>query len=221
MSQFSTANQNQSKKSYVYERIRDEIINNTLKAGEPLVERTICATMDISRTPVREALQRLATEGLVEFLPGNIAQVSHVTYEGIIDVYNIREVLEGLACRISANIISPEQLHALEQLLTQYESIEFEGSYLDYNSFDIKFHNIIIESCKSAMLINMINIIQNHVRRITNLQTHAKAYEMAIKAHRSILDALKNHDPEAAESLMREHIRFSKQQHISDMYLHM
>ena len=75
-------------------------------SGTFLIERELCKALNVSRTPIREALQQLATEGLVEFIPGKGAFVAGITYEDIIEVYDVREILEGLFTKKSLMVVA-------------------------------------------------------------------------------------------------------------------
>lgn len=217
MSKLTKTSEQQTKKSIAYEQIRSSIINQTLPPGTPLVERTICEALSTSRTPVREAIQQLAAEGLVDILPGNVALVSDITYDKIVEIYNIREVLEGLAARTSALLIGETQLQELGTVLECSEQTDSLQDPKTFHDCDLKFHNIIVSSCRSSMLMHHLKIIEGHVKRIT-WRGSSEYFSEATLEHWRIYEALCSHDPIRAEEAMRVHIRRSKQNHLADTY---
>lgn len=207
-----------SKKQIAYERIKEEITNNRFKPGTLLVERQLCEALNISRTPVREALKQLINEGLVDFINGKGAFVTNVTYEDIIEIYTIREVLEGLACRLAAQLISDERIGELENIYKNLiEAVDSKELDLVIKE-DLKFHNCIIESTGNHRLKNMIENMQDQIKRITYTisdDQHRKI--LSLKHHKGIFEAIRLRDADKAEQIMKVHIRNSKEYHISKM----
>ena len=101
----------------VYDRIREDILNGVYKEHEELKEATLGKMMDVSRTPVREALRQLELEGLVEIIPNKGARVTGITKKDIDDIYQIRYLLEGLSARWATEHVTEEQLDKMEETL--------------------------------------------------------------------------------------------------------
>lgn len=202
--------EDKSKKEQIYEYLKQEIISNELKPGTVLVERQICAAKNISRTPVREAIQQLVAEGLaINLNKGSI--VSNITYENIACVYDVREYMEGLAARLCAQRISTAEMKELRGYFSEMEGYLKEKNKAGLADADGNFHGCIIKSSRNDVLISLWSNLQNQVQRITRLlEKDTDAYENAHILHRELLEAIERRDPNAAESFMREHIRNSK-----------
>ncbi|NLZ52900.1 MAG: GntR family transcriptional regulator [Thermoanaerobacteraceae bacterium] len=203
-----------TKKQLAYNAIKEEILNNNLPSGTFLVERELCKALDISRTPIREALHQLASEGLVEFIPNRGAFVTGLTYEDIIETYDVREVLEGLATKMFTIHATEPELDELENIYNQMEKALENGNVEELVKYDVKFHRCIIKGCRNDKLKTLIKNINDHVERITNTikKDQARAITTATH-HKNIVNAIIQKDPELAERKMREHIVDSKNYH--------
>jgi len=206
---------NITKKELAYNAIKKEVLQNTFPPGTFLVERELCKALDVSRTPVREALQQLANEGLVEFIPGRGALVTNLTYEDIIETYDVREVLEGLAVRMFTLYSSQSEIGKLDRIYKNIEEALKKANIEALVKHDVAFHRCIIEGCRNNRLKAMIKIINDHVERITNTIRKDKIRaKTTVAHHKQILDAIKQKDAALAESKIREHISDSKHYHL-------
>ena len=115
MSAPTTAHAEKSKKQIAYEMLKEKIITNQLAPGTMLVERQLCEMLNSSRTPIREAIQQLSADGLVTSIPTVGSYVSEIRYEYVIQLYDVREYLEGLAAKLSAINITDSQIQALNR----------------------------------------------------------------------------------------------------------
>lgn len=204
-----------SKKEQVYEYLKDQIISFKMKPGTMLVERQVCTSLDVSRTPVREAIQRLVAEGLAANLSTKGSVVSQITYEDIARVYEVREYLEGLAARLCAQRIPEEQVEELQDYFLIMEKNLSDENHDMLFSADFNFHQCIIKNSNNEILINMCNNLQSQVLRITRLiNKNAAGIIDSHQLHHDLLESIRNHDPNAAEAIMREHIRNSKVNHL-------
>ena len=180
----------QTAAGFVYDQLRRKIFEKTLVSGQRLPEVAIAKELQVSRTPVREALRRLENEGLVQIIPGWGACLASPTRQEIIDTYEVREELEVMAIRKAAKQITPLQICRLqEQIDAEHETFVKRNleSYLTVND---NFHIIIAESSGNNTLVGYN----------TN---------PSLEEHIIILDALKRHDEEECIRLIREHLRLS------------
>ena len=107
-----------NKKTVVYGKIKERIINGTLAPGSPINESDLARDLDVSKTPVRESLRQLEREGLVENIPGRGSAVTHITFQDIREIFEIREIIEcGVAKRVAL-------MHNEEDLLTKKNEVE-------------------------------------------------------------------------------------------------
>lgn len=208
----------ESKSESVYRRIKEDILNDGLKPGEPLFERRLCSYYGVSRTPIREALKRLAIENLVEITPSMGAYVAKITSDLILETYNIREVLEGLACRLYANRISEQSKNELKDISNKFVKLMKAREYDAALKLDMAFHDKIKRECGSQTLIDLLSPIADQVARITRTTHYSLEWaEETITIHGRICDALVNRNAEEAENAMREHIAGSRSHHIATL----
>jgi DNA-binding GntR family transcriptional regulator len=207
-----------SKKEFAYQKIKEKILNNILKPGTILNERELCDDLNISRTPIREALLKLANDGLIEILPNRGAFVSNITYEMITESYSIREVLEGLAARLFCICATDEEINDLQEKLFLLEESYRNNDIENFVKYDKEFHNIILIGSKNKKLKGIMENIKNQVERITNLtKKDFKRAEITLDHHKKIFAEIQKHNPVEAENLMKIHINDSKEYHIKNL----
>lgn len=210
-------NTEKTKKQIVHEQIRELIVSGQLQPGTVLQDRKLSVMLNTSRTPVREAIQLLESEGLVKTLMGKGTVVTKVGYEDIARIYDVREYLEGLAARLSAQLISQQQIILLNDYFKQMnDCLTGHSDVNNLFAIDNSFHNLIMNSSRNDLLISIYqNKIYSQTRRITHLiDSQPEGIKQSHKLHDQILKAIEAHDPEKAEELMRLHIRTSKIRHL-------
>ncbi len=192
----------------VYQALRDEILSGKYQDGEALTELGIAKELNVSRTPVREALRQLELEELVEMRPNRGAAVKGISMEDIQDIYEIRAMIESLAAARAAVRASEEDFLQLE------ETLDLTQFYLERENqerllaMDGRFHQQLYDICGSRMLRRILKDLHNYVgqSRGASLKTEGRAQE-SIHEHRLILEAMRSRDPEAAKARMAEHVR--------------
>ncbi|MCR5004353.1 MAG: GntR family transcriptional regulator [Clostridiales bacterium] len=191
----------------VYQELRENILSGKYKEGEALTELGIAKTLDVSRTPVREALHQLEQEELVELRPNRGAIVKGITIDDIRDIYEIRSLIEGLAAARVAEQATAEELDQLEETLDLTQFYLERENYEKLESMDGRFHQQLYELCRSRMLRRILKDLHNYVgqSRGASLKTEGRAQE-SIKEHRRVLEAMRAHDPELAKERMTEHV---------------
>ena len=199
----------------IFEQLQEGIVRGEITAGSRLSEAELAASYGISRGPLREAIRRLEERGLVIRTPHSGTHVISLNHNELLDIYQIREVLEGLACRLAADRISQDQLDDMYQLLEQHsQQTEFrEGIAYFQREGDLDFHYRIVQASGNHRLIdNLCGELYHKVRMYRNQgSTGGNRPETALREHRNILDALADRDGEMAELLMRRHIRTARQ----------
>jgi DNA-binding GntR family transcriptional regulator len=190
-----------------YRVIKDSILNNRLKPREILSEEMLAKQLGISRTPVREALKKLAFERLVMLNPGKNAVVADISEEDMRNVFTIRVALEPVAARLAAENITGKQINKLEEMLRgQEEALESEDYEL-YLQKDYEFHTSMARYTNNEQLYDIIVSISTQVQRFLILsQTLQKSSPDALKEHKEVLMAIKNRNPAEAEEMMRRHV---------------
>ena len=196
----------------IYEALKDQIINEELGPGERLLDDKLASSFGVSRTPVREALTRLASEDLVEITPRSGIYVKKLTKKDVEEIYKIRKVLEGLAAREATSIIDGKKLEQLNLLLQKAERSLNSDDYQPCIDFDVALHNSILKNCQNNRLYSIITNLNTliHVFRVRVARNKEKA-KQALSEHRAILKAIKARNPEQAEKIIMEHIEKSKE----------
>lgn len=139
----------------VYEELRSSIICSNLLPGEKLVELDIAAQMGTSQGPVREALQRLERDGLVERRARSASYVTSISADEMFELFSVRSAVEGFAIRRAAQQITPEQCVYLESLIREMEEAGKREDMIMLAEYDMRFHHSIIEVAKSAGLLRV------------------------------------------------------------------
>ena len=193
----------------IYNLIKQQIITGELQPGERLKEDSLSKQLNVSRTPLREALQRLELEGWVVKYSRGILRVSNITLKEAKELYAIREVLEGLLAREATKHITEEKI---EELRTTLEKMESAAQIKDSSlvvELGNKFHNILYEASQYQKCFEMLSGVNEHLQRYRYIGVDAIPTRgmQAVEEHRLILAAVLNRDPELAEKATREHIR--------------
>ncbi len=214
-------NKKSLKSDIVYYKIKEMIIENELKQGTPLSERKLCEMIDTSRTPVREALKKMHNEGFVDFTPEYGAFVSQVTYDLVLQVYDIREMLEALAVRSFTQTTNEIEIKTLNKIFTKMEETSVSYNYKSCLEFDLQFHHFIIDRCKNGMLQKLLKPIFDHTDRIIKLTHYSKEWSKeSLSAHRKILEKINIRDIVGVELAMREHVKNSKNRQLEYWMAH-
>jgi DNA-binding GntR family transcriptional regulator len=197
-------------RSQAYREIRKRILDGTLAPAAPLSENQLSAELELSRTPVREALARLEREGLIRTVPGRGAFVSELTPHDIREIYEVREQLEGFAARLAAERMSEGEIEALEKILRQTREAMATGAAKSAWEGDIALHRKILEAAQNRRLITILATLDDQMHRIRTMWTRTPTWqEDAMAEHEEIVACIKRRDPAAAEAALRRHLRGS------------
>lgn len=197
-----------SRAELVYITLRQDILNNTYRPGQRLSEEAIAQELNVSRTPVREALKRLHAEGFVEITPHRGAVVRDPSGEELAELCTVREVLEGLAARLAARSISLIEVYSLERLLAEMEAAMAEGRLADLDALNFQFHETIWIASRNRYLAHQLRQLRQFVHRLQeSTLTVQGRKEEAYREHKALFEACAAGDPDEAERLAREHVR--------------
>jgi DNA-binding GntR family transcriptional regulator len=189
------------------EVIRQAIVDGRLEPGQRLKEEELARELGISRTPVREALLVLQTEGLVVAEPNRGAMVREHDASDLDDLYQLRALLEGYAARRAATRVTEEALDSLRESCDRFEALASGGELREIVRENLFFHNTILDLAGSERLKDM-------VRKVVELPLVYRSYvwytpeqqQISAHYHRQIVKALAARDPERAELVLKEHI---------------
>jgi len=193
-------------------QLRKDIVEGEISAGSKLSETELSTKYAVSRAVVREAINRLESCNLVERKANVGARVVTLTPEGLVELYQVRESLEGMAARLAAKNMTDQEIGDLNSLLTtHFEKVKTGESYYQ-EAGDVDFHYRIILGSKNKHLISMLIDGIYHLVRMYRVQLGMTGPRVttAFDEHRHIVQAISNRDEELAEMLMRRHILYSK-----------
>jgi DNA-binding GntR family transcriptional regulator len=192
----------------VYAHLRDEILANRLSPGTVLSEVPLAASLGVSRGPVREALGRLAAEGLVTVRPRRGAVVSALSPEEFLQAYQVREALETLAIRLAVPLLTDDDIAHLDHLVERQAEAVDDDRIDDFFALNSEFHELLVRASGNAPLQDMHRQLTDHMGRY-RLPSLALRGTMrsSLSEHRAIARACRARDPGRAEQLLRDHIR--------------
>lgn len=199
-----------SSSTFVFNEIKRKIIAGELAPGERLREANLAEAFNVSRTPVREALRQLSESGLVVFTENQGTRVRIWKKDEILDSYEIREAMEGIAAKRAAMQISDSELVALKSLhekmvaLTEQEVVDLEKMA----AHNAEFHNRIMTAANSPRLALVVKtVVDIPLVRRTFFRYSRAQLNRSLEHHSEIISALKAHDSDWAFSVMTRHIR--------------
>lgn len=194
----------------VFEQLQDDIVRGVLKPGVRLGEAELAARYGVSRGPLREAIRRLESRKLLQREPHVGARVASLTLDDLIEIYRVREALEGMAARLAAQYMTAEEVAGLHEVLRQHEQqqdIKEDVAYFQREG-DLDFHYRIIQGSHNKTLADLLIGELYHLVRMYRYQFSAVANrpQKALAEHRRIVEAIEAGDGDLAEMLMRRHI---------------
>jgi len=201
--------------------LREVIVNGSIAAGEKLNEPRLAEQFNVSRGPLREAIRRLVAMRLVTYVPHQGASVVTLDMQSILELYEVREALEGKAAALAATNMSDLEISKLHEVL-QLHRRHFEsndGEYMQVDG-DFDFHYLIIKGSGNQMLTNQLLNELYHLIRMFRYQTSrfASRSNRALIEHEQLIYAIEQRDPAMAEMVMRRHIsraRLSIEKHLN------
>jgi DNA-binding GntR family transcriptional regulator len=195
-----------------YEYLKASILSGRFNPGERLTEEHLAKELGISRTPVREALHKLESEGLIKPLATRGFVASQDSKEDIEELFEIRAVLEGYALRVICRRITDAVLERLEQTVAKAENALGHAALDEVFQWNTRFHDTLHEliTDKRRLYHQMVTMRQYVLRYRKNTLQNPDAGARTVDGHRKILLALRLRDPDLCERVMREHIQQSK-----------
>jgi len=210
----SDLEQNRTLADRVCQQIITAIVKGEIPTGSKISETDLARTYGISRGPLREALRRLEGLRLIERKPHIGARVVELSVKELLEIYRVREALEGMACRLAAISMPQEEIDSLRALLDQHQqNIEQqEGQAYFQKEGDLDFHYRIVMASGNSKLQELLAADLYHLVRMYRYQFSLSSSRptLALREHHQILDAIETRDEELAELLMRRHISASR-----------
>jgi DNA-binding GntR family transcriptional regulator len=193
-------------------RLRGDIVEGAIAPASKLSETELSTKYQVSRALIREAINRLESCHLVERRANIGARVVSLSIERLLELYQVREALEGMAARLAAQHMSDVEIDGLNALLNaHYETLQDGDSYYQ-EAGDVDFHYRIVQGSKNQHLISVLIDSHYHLIRMYRVQLGmvGPRVSTAFEEHRRVAEAISNRDAELAEMLMRRHIQYTR-----------
>ncbi|WP_027626114.1 GntR family transcriptional regulator [Clostridium lundense] len=211
-------NDSRPSREIILEELRCAILDKKLKPGDRLVENNIAKSMGVSRTPVREALRQLEIEGLAINIARKGTLVKGISKKDAVEIYEIREVLEGLAVRNACLNISRIEILRLKEIINEMRTCIDNNDNESYIKSHNEYNEIILNASKNKRLIVNLKSIYEYLKSMRKVSLSYKIRrEKALLEHSNIVEAIAKGDEALAERLSREHVVNAKNAFIAEM----
>lgn len=199
--------QNRPIKEVVYESLRKTLIESKIPIGERFIEKEYSDRLNISRTPVRESLKQLESEGLVKYIPRTGVVVNRITKEDVIEIYKIRSSLELLVATEAMKYIKQSDVDRIFKLLDETEIANKENNTVEVTRLFSIFNMELYELSKMKILPTMISNLNSYLHRFRAISIDDPIRrEKAISEHRQIIKSIVNKDRDLAEMIIKKHL---------------
>jgi DNA-binding GntR family transcriptional regulator len=190
--------------SYVVEELRQRIISGRLAAGERIDQQALAEELGVSRMPVREALRRLSAEGFVELISHRGAMVAKLSHAEIVELYEMRAVLQGLASRLAVPHYTDEDVDEIRRLMEKMDTSHDVDTFIELNRV---FHERVESPSGAKNLLQLIErLTQQCVPSLQIAHHYLHAEEFVGAEHHAIYEACAARDPERLEAEVRRHL---------------
>lgn len=200
-------------KDLVYLELKHKILTGEIVSQTRLMEIDLSEKMNVSRTPIREAIKKLADDGLVKIVPRRGAYVANISIKDMLDVFEVREDMEGFVAKLAAQRINDEEKEELRRIAAEYdaalEKVEDKETIIE---LDEKFHNFIVSCCGNDTLSELVKYVQELSLRFRYLYYNDYSlYESTAEQHHKIMDAINNGRAEEARKEADAHVKALKE----------
>ncbi len=211
MDLFDQKKENKSLTSLIFDKIREDILNDKYSTGDKIVEAKLADELGVSRTPVREALKQLELDGLVDNIPNRGVVVKGITNQDIYDIYTIRVAIEGIAARWAVERMDDSVIEDLKEIYDLMEFYTFKNDVDKILELNTKFHEVIYMATKSRYLEQVLLDFQLFIKSTRNKSLKCEGRsDQALLEHKAILDGFIAKDTERAYNATVAHIENSR-----------
>jgi DNA-binding GntR family transcriptional regulator len=187
-----------------YEKIKQLILDNTLKAGQKIIQEKMAKELGISKIPLIQSLTRLNNEGLLTKIPRRGFCVREFTEDELNYIFDVRAALEMLCVSIIIKNYSPKFINKIKDFLNDFETYYKEKDGKKYYDTDVKFHFFIIRSSNNSLIIDIVE--KFNILLLCYIKGFVLEVEESFEQHKNLIEAILNKDLEKAEKSMRDHI---------------
>ena len=198
-------------REHVYTGVKNAIISGDFQPGKRLIEERLAADMVTSRTPVREAIQKLEKEGLIFRLPRGGFAVKAVTEAEVEEVLGLRSVLEGYAGYLATSRITEPEMKQLENIILKEDECLANLNVEEFIRLDGEFHDVLYKAAKNARLYALLHDLRDYMYRyrVIILRYQRKPH-LAVQDHKQMVASMKAKSPRQVEKLVRKHVSRGK-----------
>lgn len=198
-----------------YRVLKESIMNNEVKPGDCLSENVLAQALGMSRTPIREAIKVLASEGLIEIHNGVGAFVKHITVKEIHDIFEVRSALECIAVDSALNRMTEDELSFLEKEWLALHTSVVSGTPIGWDilsEYDYKLHEFLVKKCDNDYIINIIDSIRMKITRFQKISAVSLGDEIdTINQHLELIRLMKCRNAEALKAELKAHILLAEE----------
>lgn len=190
-----------------YETLKAQIVRCDLRPGEAITVTDVAHALNLGRTPVIQAIDRLAVDGLVVVMPRKGVVVSPVSMNDIIEIVQIRTLNEGQAARWAAERATSNDIDRMARNVDETWEAAHKGTVIDVIDLDREFHRLLIGAAQNAILAEFLGNLHDRSLRFWFLSLRAPDHNIRVcEQHAAIVEAIQSRDPDGAEKAMRDHI---------------
>ncbi|MDX2358743.1 GntR family transcriptional regulator [Dietzia sp. PP-33] len=192
-----------------YQDLRRRILDSQLPPGAPLSVPALARTLNISRSPVREAVQRLIHDGLATHAPNRGAEVARLEISELIEIYVVKEPLMGLTARLAATRLTQQDVEVLRAMIAEQEAaLEVDTHQSQYMAMDVSFHGLINRAAGNTALLSTLAQFETRTSlAFPSAWSEHEYARLSVREHRAIADALIAGDADDAERASAAHVR--------------
>ncbi len=207
----------QTLREQIADTIRDAIIKGILKPDERVAEAEMANKFNISRTPIREAMRQLESEGFIKVTPHRGAFVAPITEKDIREFYAIKSILEGYAARLACNRISEEDIRKMDDLNNKFEIVHKNGEWRTAFKLHNEFHERFLRNCGNDKLYQLLKSLTQQFQRFRIALTMSGKIEGSITQHKEIVEAFRKRDQNRVEELVKQNATYGSEVLITEI----
>lgn len=206
-----------SRSEHVYRRLRDAIQQGEFKSGQRVMELEVADWLKVSRTPVRDAIRRLEAEGMLEHEPRSGLVVASLDRQAVMELYVMRETLEGTAARLCARHASDMEIQDLVDLVERER--QMQGDFEALARHNVRYHAAIRRGAHNRYLEKSLAAVNDSMGLLGQpLMLLPHRAQAALAEHERIVQSVQRRDPDAAEAAAREHVRAAQRERLKRLF---
>lgn len=196
-----------SQRQYAYQKIRDAITYGELNPGERLVEKRLCETFNVGRTPLREALSQLQIEGYLEFTPNKGTTITRMSVQSVKEIYDTIALMEGYATEEATKNLSKMEIEKLGEIQNSLRKICKSNDHKQWMEENAKFHEYLVKASMNSFIHALVVSLRNRIYRYRVISlTIPVSLISKYNAHEAILAAISKKDGKRAGKAMQRHV---------------